>query len=169
MSDLEAMPRPDAAPARMAIAWLLVALWAAVVWWLGSDQFGASPTSRYLGPLFDWLFPNASTELRYTLLMTTRKLAHPTVYAVLAGLAFRAALLSGVSGLARGAVIALAIALAIAGLDELRQSRSRSRSGAAADVGLDAAGACAALAALGYLRHRDRLASRAAAPCEDIR
>jgi hypothetical protein len=42
---------------------------------------------------------------------------------VLAGLAFRAALLSGVSGLARGAAIALAMAVSIAGLDELRQTQ----------------------------------------------
>ena len=153
----------------MATAWLIVALWAAFVWWLGSDQFGASTTSRYLGPLIDWLFPTASHELRYALLMTIRKLAHPTVYAVLAGLVFRAALLSGVSGLARGAAIALAVAMSIAGLDELRQSQSRTRTGAASDVGLDAAGASAVLAGLSYLRHRGRVPSRAAAPREDLR
>jgi VanZ family protein len=141
----------------MATAWLPVLLWAAFVWWLGTDQFGVATTSRYLGPLVDWLFPTASPALRLSLLMTIRKLAHPTVYAVLAGLAFRAALRSGVSGFARGAAIALACAVAIAGLDELRQSHSRLRTGAASDVGLDTAGASAALAALGYLRHRGRV------------
>src|ERR1700752_1267632 len=88
--------------------------------------------------------------------MGIRKLAHPSVYAVLAGLAFRAALLSGVSGLARGAAVALAMAVSIAGLDELRQTHTRTRSGAASDVALDAAGASAALALLGSLRRRAR-------------
>lgn len=151
------------------MAWLMVASWAALVWWLGSDQFSAGTTSRYLGPLIDWLWPSASFEQRLALLMTVRKLAHPSVYAVLAGLAFRAALVSGVSGLVRGAAIALAIAVSLAGLDELRQSRTRTRTGAASDVALDAAGVSAALAALSYVRRRGRLAAAASVPPGGIR
>jgi len=156
------MQRTEAPPARVAMAWLLFALWASFVWWLGTDQFGASTTSRYLGPLVDWLFPHISPAERLTLLTSIRKIAHPGVYAVLAGLAFRAALLSGVSRLARGAAIALAMAVSFAGIDEVRQSKSSARTGAASDVGLDAAGASAALAALSYLRRRGRLDLRAA-------
>jgi VanZ family protein len=156
------MRRTEAPPARVASAWLLFALWASFVWWLGTDQFGAATTSRYLGPLLDWLFPHLAPAQRFALLMSIRKFAHPCVYAVLAGLAFRAALLSGVSGLARGAAIALALAVSLAGLDEVRQSRSNARTGAASDVGLDAAGASAALAALSYLRRRGRFDLRAA-------
>ena len=152
------MPRPEAPPARVATAWLLVAIWAALVWWLGSDQFSARTTSRYLGIVVDWLWPTASPDQRLAALMMIRKLAHPTVYAVLAGLAFRAALVSGVSGLARGAAIALAIAISLAGLDELRQTQTRLRTGAASDVMLDAAGASVALAALSHVRRRARLA-----------
>jgi VanZ family protein len=148
------MPRADASTARVVRAWLLVALWAALVWWLGTDQFSAGTTSRYLAPLIDWLWPSATVGQRYALLMGIRKVAHPSVYAVLAALAFRAALLSGVSGLARGAAAALALAVSLAGLDELRQTRTRARTGAASDVALDAVGASAALAALGYLRRR---------------
>ena len=155
------MPRAEAPTARVTAAWLLVAVWASFVWWLGSDQFGVVTTSRYLGPLIDWLLPHLSFEQRFALLMTIRKLAHPTVYAVLAVLAFRAALVSGVSGLARGAAIALAIAVSLAGLDELRQSRSSQRTGAASDVALDAAGASVALAALSYLRRRGSVESGA--------
>ena len=156
MSEARSLPRPDAPPARVARAWLLVALWASLVWYLGSDTFGASSTSRYFAPLIEWLWPSSSPAQRYALLIAIRKLAHPSVYAVLAGLAFRAALLSGVSGLARGAAIALAMAVSIAGLDELRQTKTRTRTGAASDVALDAAGATAALAALGALRRRAR-------------
>jgi hypothetical protein len=154
VSDVQAVPRSEVPPIRVAVAWLLVASWGALVWWLGGDQFSAGTTSRYLFPLIQWLLPNASGELQLALLMTIRKLAHPGVYAVLAGLAFRAALLSGVSGLMRGAAIALGIAVSLAGLDELRQSQTSSRTGAASDVALDAAGASAALAALGYVRRR---------------
>jgi len=154
VSDARSLPRPDVPPARVTVAWLLVAAWAALVWWLGSDQFSAGTTSRYLWPLIEWLWPSGSFEQRHALLMAIRKLAHPSVYAVLAGLAFRAALVSGVSGLARGAAIALALAVSFAGLDELRQSHIRSRTGAASDVALDAAGASVALAALSYVRRR---------------
>lgn len=166
MSDARSLPRPDVPPARVTVAWLLVAAWAAVVWWLGSGQFSAGTTARYLWPLIEWLWPSSSFEQRYALLMTIRKLAHPSVYAVLAGLSFRAVLVSGVSGLARGAAIALAIAISLAGLDELRQSRTPARTGAASDVALDAIGACAALAALGYVRRRGSVGTRVGAPGE---
>jgi hypothetical protein len=150
----EAVLRSEVGPLRVAVAWLLVTSWAAIVWWLGSDQFSAGTTSRWLWPLIQWLWPSGGLEQKAALLMTIRKLAHPTVYAVLAGLALRAALVSGVSGWMRGAAIALAIAVSLAGLDELRQSQTRSRTGAASDVVLDVAGASVALAALGYVRRR---------------
>jgi len=156
MSQAQILPRPEAPPALVARAWLLVALWASLVWWLGTDAFGMPVTSRYLGPLVDWLWPTASPAQRFAVLLGIRKFAHPTVYAVLAALAFRAALLSGVSGLVRGAAVALAVAVSIAGLDEVRQTRTRTRTGTASDVALDAAGASAALAALGALRRRAR-------------
>jgi VanZ family protein len=156
MSEARTLLHPEAPPARVARAWLWVALWASLVWWLGSDAFGASATSRYLAPLIEWFWPGATAAQRFAVVMAIRKLAHPSVYAVLAGLAFRAALLSGVSGLARGAAIALTMAVSIAGLDELRQTRTRTRTGAASDVALDAAGATVALAALGALRRRAR-------------
>jgi len=150
-------PRSFAPPARVTRAWLAVALWSALIWWLGTDQFGAPVTSRYLGPLVDWLWPSASPEQRLALLMTIRKLAHPSVYAVLGGLAFRAALLSGALGIVRSAAIAFAIAVSLAGLDELRQTRTLTRTGSVSDVALDAAGASAALTALGFARRRGRL------------
>jgi VanZ family protein len=156
VSDARTLLQPDAPSARVATAWLWVALWAAFVWWLGTDGFGLAATSRYLAPLIDWLFPHATAAQRFALLMAIRKLAHLSVYAVLAGLAFRAALVSGVTGLARGAALAFALAVSVAGLDEWRQSYSKARTGAATDVGLDALGASGALAALGFLRRRAR-------------
>jgi VanZ family protein len=162
VADVQSVSHPEAPPVRVAVAWLLVAAWAALVWWLGSEQFSAGTTSRFLGPLIEWLWPTASLEQRFAVLMAIRKLAHPTVYGVLAALAFRAALVSGVSGLARGAAIALAIALSLAGLDEMRQTKTPSRTGSPVDVALDAAGASAALAALSYVRRRGRVAAPSA-------
>ncbi len=150
------MPGTEAPPERVALAWLLVAVWAVIVWWLGSDAFGAGATSAYLLPMIQWLWPTGSPEQHFALAMNLRKFAHPSVYAVLAALAFRAALLSGVSGLMRGAAVALAMAIAIAGLDELRQAQTSTRTGAASDVVLDTAGASVALAGLAYLRRRAR-------------
>jgi VanZ family protein len=150
----------SAPPARVAVAWLLVAAWAGLVWWLGTDQFGASTTSRLLEPLIRWLWPDGSPADRWALMLTIRKLAHPTVYAVLAGLTFRATLLSGVPGLLSGAAVAFGLAVGIAGLDELRQSQTTARTGSAVDVALDAAGACAAVAALAIVRRRARFPDR---------
>src|SRR5262249_7239601 len=133
MSSIRSVPRPEVAPSSVASAWLLVALWTALVWWLGSDLFGAGTASRLLGPLLDWLIPGLPPDRRFAILMTIRKIAHPSIYAVLAGLAFRASLLSGVSGLVRGAAIALAMAISVAGLDEWRQTQTRTRTGAASD------------------------------------
>lgn len=149
-----------APPDRVALAWLLVAVWAGLVWWLGTDQFAAPTTSRFLGPLLRWLWPDGSPEQHFALLLAIRKLAHPAVYGVLAGLAFRAALLSGVSGSLRGAAVALGLAVGMAGLDELRQSRTAARTGSAIDVALDAAGASASLAALALMWRRERLRAR---------
>jgi VanZ family protein len=142
--------------ARVAWAWVLVAVWAGVVWWLGTDQFSAGEGSRWLGWLFRLLLPNAAAADLWQDYMLSRKAAHVFVYGVLAALSFRAALLSGVPGLLRGAAIALAIAVSLAGLDEYRQSFSAVRTGVATDVLIDAAGASVALALLAAMRRRTR-------------
>ena len=156
MSSAETTAVTTATSARAAWAWLLVALWAAVVWWLGTDQFSAGAGSRILGPLISFFWPDATPLQHWQLYMAIRKGAHLFVYAVLAALAFRAALLSGVPTPMRGAAIALAIAISMAGLDEWRQSQSTARTGAASDVMIDAAGASAAIALLSAMRRRNR-------------
>ena len=78
------------AEARVVRAWLAVILWAALVWSLGSDGFSSGQTSRILGPLIDWLAPNASEAERAELLFLARKTAHVVEYGILAALALRA-------------------------------------------------------------------------------
>ena len=127
-------------------SWGIVVLWAAVVWLAGSDAMSAHETSRFLGPLLDWLLPNLDAADRVLLLGLARKSAHVVEYAILAALLLRALLLSHQRTLARASLIALGASLALAVTDEWRQGLSTVRSGAAGDVGLDLAGALAAIA-----------------------
>lgn len=136
---------PDSLLQRASVAWLAVAAWASLIWWLGSAAFGAASTSRFLFPLITWLWPDASFEQRFAVLLAIRKLAHPTVYGVLAALACRALRLSGVAKPLQAMAIAWALAVSLAGLDEIRQSTLASRTGSPFDVGLDACGAAAAV------------------------
>lgn len=138
--------RPAPSPDGAALAWGVAIAWAAFVWWLGSSDFDAATTSRWLEPLLAWLLPEAP-ELRQAIAVTIRKLAHPVEYALLAWLCFRAASRSGLAS-TRAAATAFGLSLALAASDELRQAGLAERSGSALDVALDAAGAVAALAAL---------------------
>lgn len=141
------LPLRDPAPRHRGAtsAWLAVAAWAALIWWLGSGTFGAPTTSRFLYPLITWLWPDSSFEQRFAVLLAIRKLAHPTVYGVLAALALRAFRRSGLTKALPSMAAAFAFALALAGLDELRQASLTSRTGSLLDVGLDACGALAAV------------------------
>lgn len=155
-------------------AWLAVGLWTGCVWLLSSDSFSAPTTSRFLGPLLQWLFPGSAPQLLEAIHFAIRKGAHLAEYAVLAALTFRALRIGTPRGALGSAALAFVFALSVAGADELRQSRSRLRTGAAGDVGWDAAGAASALTLL-VLRARLRrsrsaphaaLAPRAAAEVE---
>lgn len=140
----------------MVRAWVAVVLWAALVWSFGSDGFSASQTSRLLGPLLDWLLPNASQEHRAELLFLLRKIAHVVEYGVLGVLALRAVRLG--SRLSNAATVALCLLL-VAGVaiaDEVRQVRSTERSGSQWDVLLDLGGALAALSLVAALPRRWR-------------
>ena len=70
-------------------AWAPVGVWVGVIFALSSDTFSASSTSGILGPLLEWLLPDASADTIYRLHVAIRKGAHLGVYAVLALLALR--------------------------------------------------------------------------------
>jgi VanZ family protein len=129
------------------LAWLPALCWAATIWMLGGDDWSASETSRYLGPLIDWLLPDIDRETRARLMAGVRKLAHPGVYGVLAALSFGAASWALRSGQTAGRVaLSLAPVALLAIGDEWRQSTSAARTGAALDVALDLAGGLAVVA-----------------------
>jgi VanZ family protein len=121
-------------------AWLAVLLCIAVIWTLSGESFSGYSTSRIVGPLLRWLFPDISHETLRHAHFLVRKGAHLTEYAVLAVLSFRALRLSLHLSLLRVIGLALGLVLAVAGADELRQSLLPMRTGSLADVTLDFAG-----------------------------
>lgn len=119
---------------------------------LGSDGLSLEGTSRFLGPMIRWLFPDIATETSELMQFAIRKAAHVTEYAVLAFFAFRALLASGWAAMPRAAVAAFVLATIFAAADETRQSLSATRLGSAWDVGLDALGAASGVGLLLFVR-----------------
>jgi len=126
-------------------AWAPVGVWVGVIFALSSDTFSASSTSGILGPLLQWLLPDASADTIYRLHVAIRKGAHLGVYAVLALLALRAGRVGHAWPLARAAAVGLVCVATVASLDELHQAFAQSRTGTLRDVGIDLAGGAAAL------------------------
>ena len=120
--------------------------------WAAGPAFSSDRT----GPLLLWLVQALFGDLDPRNLdpvhLLIRKGAHVLEYAILSLLWFRAARQgSPCRWRARWAVFALAVALATAAADEIRQGRS-ARTSSAADVALDMAGAAAGLVLLGARR-----------------
>lgn len=125
----------------------LLSRYAPLIVWLGfisyasSDNFNAGNTSRIIGPLVLWLFPNTSPETLLGIHIFTRKAAHFAEYAILAFLAARAFRSSRSPALAnRWFVASLALVVTYALLDEYHQSFVPSRSGSIYDSLIDIAG-----------------------------
>lgn len=76
--------------AKLLSRYLPLVVWLAFISYASSDSFNASNTSRIIGPLVLWLFPNTSPETMATIHFITRKIAHFTEYAILGFLAARA-------------------------------------------------------------------------------
>lgn len=146
-------------------AWLLVALWAALVWGLGSDDLSAADTSRFLRPWLEWLYPDLTVLQLYRVLVSIRKAAHVVEYALLAILTLRALLLGKRPSALACALLALAFVITFATADETRQGFSAARTGSAWDVALDTTGGAIAIVLLLYLRFgRFRRAASEPAP-----
>ncbi len=122
------------------VAWLLFISFAS------SDNFNAGNTSRIIGPLILWLFPNTSIETLGIVHLVTRKLAHFTEYAILgffAARAFRTSPRPSISN--RWFLISLAVVVVYALLDEYHQTFVPSRTGTIYDSFIDIAGGLTAL------------------------
>jgi VanZ family protein len=126
--------------ARVLRAWLWVALCIAAILTMSGEAFSGSQTSRFLHPLLRWLFPEITVREIWRVHVLVRKGAHLTEYAVLAMLSLRALRLSLALPPWRIAGLALAIVLAVAGFDELRQSYLPARTGSLGDVAINLSG-----------------------------
>jgi len=125
--------------------WLPVVVWAAVIALFSGDAFGGDRTRMVLLPILQFLFPGASPETLQLVHDVVRKLAHPTEYGILGGLAARAFDRPGRSALAIAAR-SFALAATWASLDELHQATLASRTGSPLDVAIDASGAALGIA-----------------------
>ena len=116
-------------------------LWIGLIMFLSSGQASMSNTSRFIRPLLRFLFPDAPEDVLNIYHGYVRKLAHVTVYAILAFWASRAFVSSSQNLLRRFWFIAAFILTCfIACLDETNQSFLDSRTGSIYDVLLDISG-----------------------------
>jgi VanZ family protein len=113
-------------PPAIFLAWLLVAVWAAVIFALS-----ATPNLRVA----------EAADLDFVL----RKAGHMAAFGILALLLWRALTLSAIR---RAMVWSLVLTVAYAATDEFHQSFTAGRNASGVDVSIDAAGALIALLAL---------------------
>jgi VanZ family protein len=132
--------------ARFLSRYLPLVAWLAFISFASSDSFSAGNTSRIIGPLILWLFPNTSPETLAVVHLITRKLAHFTEYAILGFLAARAFRLSPRHAVrSRWFLISLILVVTYALLDEYHQSFVPTRTASVWDSLIDMAGGLTAL------------------------
>jgi len=120
--------------------------WIAVIFFMSSGEASMAQTSRFIRPLLEFLFPDASAATLNIYHAYIRKCAHFAEYAVLAFLAARAFWSATIGTLSRRwAFAAFGVVLLIAAIDELNQSFDPSRTGSVWDVALDCFGGATAL------------------------
>ena len=123
-----------------------VMIWVSIILLLGSNPGSMSETSRFIGPLLHFLFPNSPEATIALIHGYIRKSAHFFEYAVLAVLTARALAQSSVATLKRYSyALALILVLIVASIDEFHQSYETSRTSSPYDVLIDVTGGAAAL------------------------
>jgi VanZ family protein len=132
-------------------------IWMAFISFASSNSFSASNTSRIVGPLVLWLFPNTTPEQLELIHIVVRKISHFLEYAILGFLAARAFRTSSTLGVRRRwFVIALGLVVVYAFLDEYHQSFVPSRTPSIVDSFIDILGGFTALLALRRRQHAER-------------
>ena len=132
--------------------YLPLVAWLAFISYASSGSFSAGNTSRIIGPLILWLFPDTSAESLATIHFIVRKVAHFTEYAILGFLAARAFRTSPRPAISRRWFLISAVLIVVYALiDEYHQSFVPSRTGSVFDSFIDIAGG---LTALIFLRRR---------------
>jgi VanZ family protein len=140
---------PQTGTKRFLSYYLPLIAWLGFISFASSGSFSAGNTSRIIGPLILWLFPNTSQETLTVVHFITRKVAHFTEYAILGFLAartFRTSPRPAISG--RWFLISLTLIVTYALVDEYHQSFVPSRTGTISDSLIDIAGGLTALIVL---------------------
>lgn len=107
-----------------------------------NDAFSAANSGPWLQTLVTTILGHALPEHQFNLLhFVLRKASHLTEYAILGALLFRALRADEQGWNARWSAASVAIAAAVASVDELHQAFVPSRTGVVSDVILDTAGA----------------------------
>ena len=116
-------------------------VWMIFISVFSTAHFSSVNTSRFLGPLLLWLFPNLSTSQMESLVWLIRKLGHLTEYAILAFFA-RRAFVSSTNKFIRRRWFESALLLVVVYslLDEFHQSFVPSRTASIYDSLIDMAG-----------------------------
>ena len=132
--------------------WVPVVLWMALIFSASGDSGSFSHSSRIIGPIVRWLFPQFSDEAVHAIVVLVRKCAHPTEYAVLALLLWRAMRKPKPDDNRpwqwSEAGLAFALTALYAASDEFHQLCVPSRQGSIWDVLLDSLGGAIALLGL---------------------
>jgi len=135
----------------------------AVIYIGSTDLLASRHTSRIIGPVLRFFFPEITDDTVRAVQVVVRKAGHVTEYAVLALLLLRALAPVVSSGACdRGpSRVALArawlLATVYAGTDEFHQSFVSTRDGSVRDVFIDSMGAALALVCVAlWFRDRDR-------------
>lgn len=112
-----------------------------------------SETSRIVGPLLQFFFPDMPYETRQIVHGYVRKTAHFTEYAVLAFFSLRALSMSAPGFLQKWRyLVAVVFVALIASIDEFNQSFEASRTGALNDVFIDCVGGVSMIGFVAALR-----------------
>jgi len=138
--------------------WLPVALWMVLIFAGSTDVLSTHRTSRIIGPLLRWLYPNISDEAIRAVQTVVRKASHVTEYSVLALLLWRARRRPIKNDPRpwswREAAFAVCAAGVYAATDEFHQMFVPSRGASIWDIGLDTLGAAGGVVVIWYCGRR---------------
>jgi VanZ family protein len=132
-------------------------LWMAVIFAASTSALSGANTSRLIGPILHWLFPNISEANIEIAHFVVRKAAHFAEYAVLAVFAARAFTTSSRATLRRGFFFATLFLVVVYSLsDELHQNFVASRTGSIYDSFIDITGGLTALIVYALWRQKNQ-------------
>ncbi len=141
--------------------WLPVIIWMVVIFSFSGDKLSNQRSSRIIGPIVHWLFPNLPQSTVGDIVFVVRKCAHGTEYAILAILLWRARnkptkLTAGRWDWSEARTVLFLTGL-YAATDELHQVFVPNRQGSVIDVCIDTTGALIGLVILWLIRRWRKL------------